>query len=281
MPARPKRMRWAGRTPVRCAPMESVLATICDDTRARVARSRRDAPQPDPGAASPPRSVDLGAFGVIAEVKKASPSAGTIARGADPVAQARAYAEGGAAAVSVLTEPDRFGGCLDDLSAVRASVDVPVLRKDFIVDPYQVDEARAAGADLVLLIVAALDPLELVELAEAVRALGMTPLVEVLDATEVDTALDAIAGGGLFGCNARNLHTLEVDLDTWDGVAAVLARSAPEVVAVAESGVRGPLEAERARAAGYRGILVGEALMRASDPAAAITALRGGARAGG
>lgn len=260
--------------------MESVLAAICDDTRARVRRARRDAPRPDPAAAPPARAVDLGTFGVIAEVKKASPSAGSIDLGADPVAQARAYAAGGAAAVSVLTEPTRFGGSLADLAAVRAAVDIPLLRKDFVVDPYQVDEARAAGADLVLLIVAALDPAELADLADAVRAAGMTPLVEVLDVTEVDAALAAIAAGGLFGCNARNLHTLDVDLATWDIVAAALARQAPDgVLAVAESGVRGPAEAARARAAGYRGILVGEALMRSGDPAAAIGALRGQAGA--
>lgn len=260
--------------------MDSVLAGICDDTRARVLAARAEAPLPDVTAAPSPRTPDLGDFGVIAEVKRASPSAGPIDPDADPAAQACAYADGGAAAVSVLTEPSRFGGSLADLAAVRAAVDVPLLRKDFVVDAYQVAEARAAGADIVLLIVAALAPGELADLADAVRALGMTPLVEVLDVAEVDAALGAIAAGGLFGCNARNLHTLDVDLATWEAVGAELVRSAPEgTVAVAESGVRGPADAARARAAGYRGVLVGEALMRSGDPAAAIAELRAAAAA--
>lgn len=254
--------------------MESVLARICDDTRARVAGARVNASRPDVTAAPPPLTVDLGDFGVIAEVKKASPSAGPIDPDADPVAQARAYAAGGAAAVSVLTEPSRFGGSLADLAAVRGAVDVPLLRKDFVVDEFQVAEARSAGADIVLLIVAALAPAELADLADAVRALGMSPLVEVLEVAEVSAALGAIAAGGLFGCNARNLHTLEVDRGTWEAVGSELVRSAPEgTVAVAESGVRGPADAARARAAGYSGVLVGEALMRSGDPAAAIVEL--------
>lgn len=256
--------------------MDSVLLDICADTRDVVAQARRRTPRPDVEAAGPPRPVDLGEFGVIAEVKKASPSAGTIDAAADPVAQARAYAAGGAAAVSVLTEPTRFAGSLDDLVAVRRGVDVPLLRKDFVVDPYQVDEARAAGADIVLLIVAALEAQLLFDLADAVRAAGMTPLVEVLGVAEVDTALTAVAAGGLFGCNSRNLHTLDVDLSTWEAVAAELP---PGVVAVAESGVQGPAEAARARTAGYRGVLVGEALMRSGDPAAAIAGLRAAAGA--
>lgn len=261
--------------------MESVLARICDEARERVASTRRVLPRPDVAAAPVPRHLDLGRFGVIAEVKKASPSAGSIDAGADVVAQAQAYESGGAAAVSVLTEPSRFGGSLDDLRTVRAAIELPVLRKDFVVDEYQVAEARAGGADAVLLIVAALGPGEVVDLADAVRSLGMTPLVEVLDVAEVEVALGAVAAGGLFGCNARNLHSLEVHLGTWEAVGAELARIAPEgVVAVAESGVRGPEDAVRARAAGYRGILVGEALMRAGDPGAAVRRLREAADAG-
>jgi len=250
--------------------MDSVLLRICADKREEVARSRATQPRPDVSAASPPRAVEFGDFGIIAEVKRASPSAGTIAGGADAVAQARAYAGAGAAAVSVLTDARHFGGSLDDLVAVRRVVDVPLLRKDFVVDPYQVVEARAAGADIVLLIVAALDPAALADLADMVRDLGMTPLVEVLGPDEVDAALEAVSVGGLFGVNSRNLHTLDVDLATWDAVADLIP---PDVVAVAESGVRTTADAARARHLGYRAILCGETLMRAGDPAAAIREL--------
>src|SRR5919112_3656190 len=154
---------------------------------------------------------------VIAEVKRRSPSKGALADIPDPASLAQAYARGGAAAISVLTEERRFGGSLDDLRAVRAAVEVPVLRKDFVVTPYQVWEARAAGADLVLLIVAALSRPQLAELHDLVVALGMTPLVEVHDRAEAAAA--AAVGAQVVGVNARDLRTLEVDPDAFAAVA--------------------------------------------------------------
>ena len=154
---------------------------------------------------------------VIAEVKRRSPSKGDLAEIADPAVLARQYAAGGAAAISVLTEERRFGGSLDDLRAVRAAVDVPLLRKDFVVEPYQVLEARAAGADLVLLIVAALDDDLLRRLHDQARELGMTVLVEVHDEAETARAVDL--GAELVGVNARNLKTLDVDPDTFGRLA--------------------------------------------------------------
>ncbi|MDQ2755887.1 MAG: indole-3-glycerol-phosphate synthase, partial [Actinomycetota bacterium] len=179
----------------------------------------------------------------------------------DPAALAVAYAAGGATAVSVLTERHRFGGSLDDLAAVRAAVVVPVLRKDFMVAPYQVDEARVWGADLILLIVAALEQDDLVALREQAEALGMTALVEVHDEEETRRALDA--GATVVGVNARNLKTLEVDRATFARLRPLLP---DEVVTVAESGVRG-LDDVRAYAdAGARGVLVGEALVTGGTP---------------
>ncbi len=249
--------------------MSDTLRRICEDKRVETAARRRLSPHPDTTVATTPRSLLLGDFGVIAEVKRASPSAGQIASHVDAVAQARKYAFAGAAAVSVLTDTPYFGGQLVDLTDVRAAVDVPVLRKDFILDPYQVEESRAAGADLVLLIVVALDPFLLRDLAVQIRELGMTPLVEVHHLAEVPVALEALADGGLLGVNARNLGTLQVDLDIWEQAADCLVREAPSSLDyIAESGVRTPSDAWRAQAAGYRGVLCGEALMRAPDPVA-------------
>jgi indole-3-glycerol phosphate synthase len=243
--------------------MSDVLTEICDAKRRRVAAQKHDTPVVDAAAAVPARPVRLGSFGIIAEVKRASPSAGEIDLHADPVAQAVAYARGGAAAVSVLTEEDRFGGSLEDLSAVRAAVDLPVLRKDFVVDEWQIDESRAAGADMVLVIVAALDRPTVLEFAYRIREHGMTPLVEVHGAEEMEVALDALDGGGILGVNARNLRTLEVDLSVWEKAAQHIPDG---VVAVAESGVKAAADVARAAAAGYAGVLCGEALMRAADP---------------
>ncbi len=198
---------------------------------------------------------------VIAEVKRSSPSKGALAAIADPAALAGAYAAGGAAAISVLTEGRRFGGSLDDLVAVRRSVDIPVLRKDFIVTAYQLFEARAAGADLALLIVAALSDFELVSLIERAESIGLTPLVETHTADEIDRAV--AAGAKLIGVNARNLQTLEVDPSTF-------ARLAPRipggVVKVAESGVRGPHDVIELARNGADVVLVGEALVTGRDP---------------
>jgi indole-3-glycerol phosphate synthase len=207
---------------------------------------------------------------VIAEVKRRSPSKGDLAEIADPAALAGQYAAGGAAAISVLTEERRFSGSLDDLRAVRAAVNVPLLRKDFTVEPYQVLEARAAGADLVLLIVAALDDDSMRRLHDLARELGMAVLVEVHDEPETARALDL--GAELVGVNARNLKTLEVDPDTFGR----LARLVPaDRVLVAESGITSPVDVKRYVAEGARAVLVGEALVKDGDPEGAVRAMTG------
>jgi indole-3-glycerol phosphate synthase len=206
--------------------------------------------------------------GVIAEVKRSSPSRGSLADIADPAELAAIYARGGARAISVLTEQRRFGGSLADLDAVRAAVDIPVLRKDFIVTPYQVHEARAHGADLVLLIVAALEQPVLHGLLERVESLGMTALVEVHTEQEADRAL--AAGAKVIGVNARNLKTLTVDRDVFAGIAPGLPS---DVVAVAESGVRGPADLLAYAGAGADAVLVGEGLVTSGDPGAAVADL--------
>ncbi|WP_282072169.1 indole-3-glycerol phosphate synthase TrpC [Janibacter hoylei] len=198
---------------------------------------------------------------VIAEVKRASPSKGALSDIPDPAALASAYAEGGATAISVLTEERRFGGSLADLDAVRAAVDVPVLRKDFMVSEYQIWEARAHGADIILLIVAALDDRRLAELMALAGTLGMTCLVEVHDEAEATRAVDL--GATVIGVNNRNLKTLDVDIDTFARLAPLIP---PSCVRVAESGVRGPEEAALFARAGADAILVGEALVVGGDP---------------
>jgi indole-3-glycerol phosphate synthase len=205
---------------------------------------------------------------VIAEVKRSSPSAGRLADIGDPAALAREYEAGGAAVVSVLTEGRRFGGSLADLRSVRAAVAIPVLRKDFVISPYQVWEARAWGADVVLLIVAALEQEVLVSLRERVESLGMTALVEVHDEAETQRALDA--GATVVGINARNLKTLEVDRDTFARLAPTLPSS---IVTVAESGIRGPHDLLAAAAAGADAVLVGEGLVKADSPRQAVADL--------
>jgi indole-3-glycerol phosphate synthase len=207
---------------------------------------------------------------VIAEVKRRSPSKGALADISDPARLAAAYAEGGAAAISVLTEERRFGGSLDDLRAVRAAVDTPLLRKDFIVDPYQLLEARAAGADLALLIVAALDDDSLDRLHDEALALGLTVLVEVHDEAEAERAV--ALGAELVGINARNLKTLGVDPEAFSRLAPLLP---DDRVLVAESGITGREDVERYVSAGARAVLVGEALVRDGDPAAAVRAMTG------
>lgn len=197
---------------------------------------------------------------IIAEVKRASPSRGPLADIVDPAALAVSYEFGGASAISVLTEGRRFLGSLDDLEQVRSAVSIPVLRKDFIGDPYQVFEARAAGADLVLLIVAALDQKRLLALHSLVVELGMTPLVETHSAEEVERALDV--GANLVGVNARDLSTFELDQNLF----AALADGIPSgVVRVAESAVKTAADVAHYRAAGADVVLVGEALVT-NDP---------------
>ena len=206
--------------------------------------------------------------GVIAEVNRASPSRGPLADIGDPAALARLYAEGGARIISVLTEGRRFGGSLDDLDAVRAAVDIPLLRKDFIVSPYQVHEARAHGADIVLLIVAALEQNVLHGLLERIESLGMTALVEVHTEAEADRALSA--GARVIGVNARDLTTLTVDRDVFARIAPGLPSG---VVTVAESGVRGPSDLLAYAGAGADAVLVGEGLVTSGDPRAAVAEL--------
>ncbi|MBK7723404.1 MAG: indole-3-glycerol phosphate synthase TrpC [Austwickia sp.] len=209
-----------------------------------------------------------GGIKVIAEVKRSSPSKGALAMIADPAAIARDYEAGGARVISVLTERRKFGGSLADLQAVRRSVDLPLLRKDFIVTPYQIWEARAHGADLVLLIVAALDQLTLTALIERTQALDMTPLVEVHD--EEEAARAVAAGARIIGINNRNLKTLEVDRATFGRVAATLPQG---IIRVAESGMRGPHDVIEAARAGADAVLVGEALVTGDHPRSAVADL--------
>ncbi len=206
---------------------------------------------------------------VIAEVKRRSPSAGPLAEPLDPAAQAIRYMAGGAAGVSVLTEPDFFGGSLDDLRAVRAAIDRPVLRKDFIVHAAQIFEARAAGADAVLLIVALVDPPRLVDLLTVADEAGVEALVEAHDEREAAIAVES--GARIVGVNNRDLRTFVTDLAVAERVAPVLPST---VVKIAESGVSDPDGARRMADAGYDAILVGEAAVRAEDPAALIARLR-------
>jgi indole-3-glycerol phosphate synthase len=251
----------------------SDMATALDDIIAgvRVDLAAREESTPLPAltvaaeAARPARPVRellrRGTLSVIAEVKRRSPSKGDLAAIPEPAALAADYERGGAAVISVLTEQRRFGGSLADLDAVRAAVHTPLLRKDFVVTDYQVHEARAHGADLVLLIVAALGRDDLERLHGLVVDLGMTALVEVHDEEETDRALEL--GAEVIGVNARNLRTLDVDPEAFERLAV---RIPPDRVRVAESGITGVSDAERYAAAGADAVLVGEALVRASDP---------------
>ena len=254
----------------------SVLDDILDGVRADLAARQELEPldrlKEAAARARAPRDV-MAAFAgtevaVIAEVKRASPSKGALAAIADPASLAADYEAGGARVISVLTEKRRFGGSLDDLAAVREAVDVPVLRKDFIISSYQLWEARAYGADLVLLIVAALEQNALVSLVERAASIGLVPLVEVHTRDELDRALDA--GATVLGINARNLRTLEVDRTVF----AQLAPEVPEgVIKIAESGVRGPHDLLAYAAAGADAVLVGESLVTGKDPRSAVADL--------
>jgi tryptophan synthase beta subunit len=230
---------------------------------AGLARAVAAAPAPRPVAAA------LAAPGLhlVAEVKRASPSAGAIAHGDDAVARARAYAAGGATAISVLCEPHWFGGSVADLRAVRSAVAVPVLAKEFVVDPRQLDLLRAAGADLVLLLAVLHDPAALAALVARARDLGMEPLVEAHDAAEIDAAL--ATGARLIGINNRDLRTLEVDSERCVRLRELVPG---DRLVVAESGVRDTAVVARWRATGFDAALVGGALMRSPDPAAAARA---------
>jgi indole-3-glycerol phosphate synthase len=209
---------------------------------------------------------------VIAEFKRGSPSKGIIRSDADPLEISRSYEAAGAAAVSVLTEADHFEGSLNDLQVVRRAISLPILRKDFIVEDYQVNESAAAKADAVLLIVAALDDETLLRLRRlAEDDLGIDALVEVHTGSEMDRALRA--GARIIGVNNRNLSTFEVSLET----SVALAASAPkDVLLVSESGIGSSEDIEKLHDLGYRGVLIGESLMRAEDPGQALRALISG-----
>lgn len=252
--------------------LADIVAGVREDAAAREEQLSLEAVK-ELAAAAPPAKDALAALrapgvGVIAEVKRRSPSKGALATIDDPAALAVEYQAGGARMISVLTEQRRFGGSLDDLDAVRARVHVPVLRKDFVVGSYQVHEARAHGADVVLLIVAALDQNTLIGLRERVESLGMTALVEVHSEDEASRALDA--GARVIGVNARNLKTLEVDRSTFERIAPGLPT---DVVKIAESGVRGPLDLIEYAAAGADAVLVGEGLVTTADPRHAVAEL--------
>ena len=253
-----------------------LLAAIVAATRARVAHAASDSAIAGlvRRAASMPRTrgfraaLDAPGIRVIAECKRRSPSRGVLRAEYDPGAIARRYEQAGAAAISVLTEPTFFDGALAHLEAVRGVVDVPLLRKDFIVDHFQLLEARASGADAVLLIVAALDDQVLGQLTREARALDLDVLVEVHDEAELDRAV--ASGADLIGVNNRNLRTLAVDL----GASVRLAARMPSgMLAVAESGLKSGEDLRRLRDAGYAAFLIGERFMTAADPGQALADL--------
>jgi indole-3-glycerol phosphate synthase len=253
--------------------LDDIVAGVRDDLAVRQAALSEDQLRAQSAQLAPPRDP-MPAFrarglSVIAEVKRRSPSKGDLADIPDPAALATAYAAGGADAISVLTEQRRFGGSLEDLHAVRAAVPTPLLRKDFIVTGYQLLEARAAGADLVLLIVAALDDALLRDLHQQARELGLTVLVEVHDEAEVERALAVEAT--LVGVNARNLKTLGVDPSTFERLAAHVPA---DVVKVAESGIAGRDDAARFADEGADAVLVGEALVKDGDPQGAVARMK-------
>ncbi len=281
------------------AALPSILETIITDKTARLRESKRrvpeselkrvcrDLPPPrrfravlDPGFSIPavPNNTQAAAAGganpgnavaIIAEFKRRSPSRGVIRPQFDLAQIHRAYRRGGADAYSVLTEEDHFGGSLEDLKALRKMAKVPLLRKDFLFDPYQIYESRASGADALLLIVAALDDRKLSDLIALSRELSMEALVEVHSAAELSRAL--ACGAGTVGINNRDLHSFRVDL----AVSLDLARSLPgRVTAVSESGISGPQDIRRLRSAGIRAFLVGEHLIRAADPGLELSRLK-------
>jgi indole-3-glycerol phosphate synthase len=258
--------------------MTDKLAEICATKRLEVAARKplglAQWPQPSPlrGFEAALRGKAADGFALIAEIKKASPSKGLIRNNFDPVAHARAYATGGAACISVLTDAPYFQGHEDYLIAARAACMLPVIRKDFMVDPWQCAEARAIGADAVLIIVAALDDAEMAEIEAAAVEQAMDVLVEVHDEAELERALTRL-NSRLIGVNNRNLKTFEVDLATTER----LAKLVPEdVLLVCESGIASHADCQRMAAAGIRTFLVGESLMRQADVAAATRLLLGG-----
>jgi indole-3-glycerol phosphate synthase len=254
----------------------TVLTRIVEKRRAEVARRQRVMPEAvvriAAGKAAAPRdfaaALARSQLNVIAEIKKASPSAGLLRQEFDPVVLARAFEQAGAAALSVLTEEENFQGALAHLRDARAAVGIPALRKDFIVERWQVWEARAAGADSFLLIAAVLDDASLAELLALGRELGMEPLVEVHTAEELRRAL--ASGARIVGVNNRDLHTLEVRVETSLELAGMIP---DDCIAVSESGLRSAEDLRKLRAAGFDGFLIGESFMRQADPGAALRRL--------
>lgn len=256
--------------------LDDILTGVREDLAARkAALSERDlrdccaeAPAVRPFGAALRRPPGAAAPRVIAEVKKASPSRGPIAPGADAAAVAKAYEAAGAAAISVLTEARRFGGSIQDLSRASRAISIPALRKDFVVDPYQIFEAAAFGASAILLIAALYDPPALAALLRCVKECGLEALVEVHDEADLGKAVEA--GATVIGVNNRDLATLEVSLATSERLAPLLPKDA---VRVSESGIASPADVARVAACGYDAVLVGESLMSAPDPGAALRAL--------
>lgn len=256
------------------APVATVLDRILAETRQEVERRKREQPLESLDIADTGRSPDERRFhdalsapgiGVIAEFKRRSPSAGTLRENPDLPEIVRAYEQGGAVAASILTEGPNFSGALEDLTAARAACGLPLLRKDFIVDPYQLHEALAAGADAVLLIVAALDGAQLSSLYRSAREMGLDVLVEVHDSGELQRALEL--GADIVGVNNRDLRDFSVDVER---TARLMEEVPPGVLVVSESGIGEPEQLVRLEGRGVQAVLVGESLMRAEDPAAAL-----------
>ncbi|MCW3033706.1 MAG: indole-3-glycerol phosphate synthase TrpC [Solirubrobacterales bacterium] len=253
----------------------TVLDRILAETREAVARRRAELPIDElaPAAAAGGRrfrdALAAPGIGVIAEFKRRSPSAGSLGDAPDLEQVLSAYASGGAVAASILTEGPNFGGSLDDLRLARSVSDLPLLRKDFVVDTYQLHEALAAGADAVLLIVAALGDAELAELHGAATALGLDVLVEVHDAAELERA--AALGARIIGVNNRDLRDFSVDVER---TSRLMAAMPPGALVVSESGISSAAQLAALERAGVHAVLVGETLMRAADPAAALAELR-------
>jgi indole-3-glycerol phosphate synthase len=261
------------------ARVSSVLERILVQTREEVERRKREAPLTVPPRRDPvsaaaasgrpfQRALLADGIGVIAEFKRRSPSAGTLRQAPDLEQILAAYARGGAVAASILTEGPNFGGALADLRAARAACDLPLLRKDFILDPYQLHEAVAAGADAVLLIVAALAPGQLAALHHEARAIGLDVLVEVHDEDELVTALDL--GAEILGINNRDLRDFSVDTRRTE---RLMGRVPDGVLVVSESGIGTAEQLRRLQEHGVHAVLVGESLMRAEDPAESLRAL--------
>jgi indole-3-glycerol phosphate synthase len=252
--------------------LDDILLGVREDLAARQATTSLDELKDLAHARDPARdgfvALRQPGVAVIAEVKRASPSKGRLAEIADPAGLAEDYEAGGASVVSVLTEQRRFGGSLADFDAVRARVELPLLRKDFIVSSYQLWEARAHGADLVLLIVAALEQEALISLIERADSLGMTAMIEVHDELELVRALDA--GARVVGVNARNLKTLEVDRAVFGRLSPGIP---PGIVKVAESGIRGPHDLLAYASAGADAVLVGEGVVAGGSPRQAVADL--------